>query len=60
MRLRFGTPASSVLTISNHGVAHVYNDWSHMLPIAEQHRQMLGVYCGVHGAANLDAVEDVL
>jgi uncharacterized protein YecE (DUF72 family) len=25
-----------------HGVAHVYTHWSHMPPLAEQHRQMLG------------------
>jgi uncharacterized protein YecE (DUF72 family) len=28
--------------LSRHGVAHVYNHWSHMPPLAEQHRQMQG------------------
>ena len=28
--------------LSQHGVAHVYNHWSAMPPLAEQHRQMQG------------------
>src|SRR6266849_121787 len=33
---------SYLQVLSRHGVAHVYNHWSHMPPLAEQHTRMQG------------------
>jgi uncharacterized protein YecE (DUF72 family) len=35
---------SYLQVLSGHGVAHVYNHWSSMPPLAEQHEQMQGVF----------------
>ena len=53
-----GVPFS--LMLSRHGVAHVYNHWSGMPPLAEQHTHMHRFHGGVHGTAPPDAVENVL
>jgi hypothetical protein len=35
---------SYLQVLSRHGVAHVYNHWSSMPPLAEQHKQMQRVF----------------
>ena len=46
--------------LETHGVAHVYNHWSSMPPLAEQHQRMGSFHRTIYGAATAHAAQDVL